>query len=200
MVLVLNKADKGGASDDNISKIFSMHDDELCFVSSALTECFLKKACDDRIIQYKPGGRTFKMLKDNASKFKDILVAPSTKVDSQLDKIADYMFRFGGTGVWDAIHKCVELCEPVVVYPVQSFGSFVDSHEKCLGTAIVAKRGTSLRAFSYLLHEEIGRHYLYAENETRKRLGEHDPVTDGLVVKFFTSNTTVTETIATVKS
>ena len=200
MVLVLNKSDKAGDTDENITKIFSMHNNDLCFVSSALTECFLKKSSEEKVILYKPGSRMFQMLQDDPEKLTGILLNPSKKVNSQLNKIADFMFRFNGTGVWDAVQKCVELCEPVVVYPVRSLSTLCDANGKCLGTATVVKHGTSVRAFSYLLHQDIGQNYLYAENMERLRLGEHDPLTNGIVIKFYTSKFTKTETVAALTS
>ncbi len=124
-----------------MSKVFSMHDDNLCIVSSAILECFLLKAAQEGYILYKPGGRSFKTIEDVVD---DPLISASLKpvpekVAKQLEKASDYLFRFHSSGVWQAVSKCVQMCNPQVIYPVTSFATYMDSSNKALGTALLGQ-------------------------------------------------------------
>merc|ERR1712146_440099 len=48
------------------------------------------------------------------------------KVSRRLNRIKNMiLYRYGGTGVWNAIQTAVEILNPVVVFPVESFGGII---------------------------------------------------------------------------
>jgi ribosome-binding ATPase YchF (GTP1/OBG family) len=78
----------------------------------------------------------------------------------RLDKVRDnILYRFGSTGVWSAVQKCVKLCNPVVVYPVRSLTNYTANSidgDSVLSTAVLVPSTTSARSFAYMVHPEIG--------------------------------------------
>ena len=100
------------------------------------------------------------------------------------------LFRFGGTGVWNAVQAAARLCDPVVVYPVRSLANFgtADDGSAPFANALLVKRGTKPRDVAYKLNDAIGRHFVHAEAEDGRRLADDEPVKDGAVLRLVTGS------------
>lgn len=111
------------------------------------------------------------------------LHALKPKMRDRLAKARDMvMFRFGGTGVWDAVQRAVTLRMPVIVYPVTSLTNLSTERSGpgkggVLARAILVKPETTTRELATkLLASEPGRLFTYAEGEDGRRLGEDNPI------------------------
>lgn len=143
-VLLLNKADVGPAADKNIMKVMRRTDSDQCVVGSALAEVFLKGLrkqvcapslwCWPRLhsnpqnqVYYPPGAVEVRLAVDFEAdeRTRRGLVDVDAKTASRIEKLQDMVFfRFGSTGVWDAVQRAADLCGPVVAYPVSSLSTF----------------------------------------------------------------------------
>lgn len=100
-------------------------------LASALAECFLKKMRKSNYIRYEDGADNFTLAKDEeeddagsmavggstpvvggegSSSLLAPLKKPDPKLERRLEKIRDLvLFRYGSTGVYDAIKKAVTM-------------------------------------------------------------------------------------------
>ncbi len=128
---------------------------------SALSEYILRKLASEKIIDYLPGDDDFKVLDES-------------KLDDRYRKairiIRDKVFnRYGGTGVQKLINYCVlDVLRYIVVYPVKDPNKLTNGEGRVLPDAFLVKRGTTLREFAYLIHEDLGKHLLYGIDVRRK--------------------------------
>lgn len=101
------------------------------------------------------------------------------KTRKRLERLRDMIFlRFGGTGVWEAIQTAVDLTNPVIAYPVRSLTTFSTSKSggAVFGNALILRPLTTVKELAYIVHPEVGRHFMYAEAEDGRRVAEDDPV------------------------
>jgi ribosome-binding ATPase YchF (GTP1/OBG family) len=91
-------------------------------LSSALAEIFLRKMQKDGFIKYIEGSDTITTAEDDPS----LNLKPlDEKTKARLEKVKDLvLFRYGSTGIQDAISKAVETKELIPVYPVKSIHNF----------------------------------------------------------------------------
>ena len=147
-ILLLNKADvRSSNTDTNIQNILEKYHSSRCFVSSTAAECFLKLAREKNLISYKTGDIIFQTIDDvkddiefrrlrgeNITEDEEKMIMANSsctiikdeKVSRRLNRIKNMiLYRYGGTGVWNAIQTAVEILNPVVIFPVESFGGII---------------------------------------------------------------------------
>ncbi|ADC64361.1 GTPase of unknown function domain protein [Ferroglobus placidus DSM 10642] len=152
-VIAANKADK--APEEFINKLVKIG----AIPCSAYYELALRMAAKNGYIKYLPGDEDFEILKEL-----------NEKQRSLLEKIRNFMKRFGGTGVQKIINKVVfEELNYIVVYPVEDENKFTDSKGNVLPDAMLVKKGTTARELAYKIHTEIGEKYIYAVDAKKKR-------------------------------
>ena len=92
------------------------------------------------------------------------------------------LFRYGGTGVWDAVQRAIDFRKPVVVYPVRSLTNLSTERSGpgkggVLASALLVKPETTVKQLATkLLGGDSSRAFSYAEAEDGRRMGEDDPV------------------------
>lgn len=190
-VLVLNKIDVPEA-DANISKICKKYDENKIILSSALAECFLKKMRKDGFIRYSEGEETFETAEDEPN---GSLKPLDEKMKKRLDNVRDLvLFRYGSTGVQDAIKKAVECRELIPVYPVKNIHNFsCDDTKKVFRDCALVPPGTTVRELCGMLSGEMEKHFLYAEGVSGQRLGEDEEITpEKNIIKFTTAASVAT--------
>ena len=123
IILVLNKIDQSDA-DNNVMRICQKYPNEPIIPArynqmkeysqcSALSECFLRKMNKEGYIRYVDGAENFTTFEDEKESGpppgKKALKECDEKVASRLEKVKDLvLFRYGATGVQQAIKKAVE--------------------------------------------------------------------------------------------
>ncbi|KAJ2523336.1 hypothetical protein H4217_000128 [Coemansia sp. RSA 1939] len=172
-VVALNKIDMPDA-DKNIAAIVRRYRGpdprdgvraENIVLTSALSECFLRKMAKQRIITYAPGDAEF-------STDAPGLRPADERTQRRLDNISDLvLFRYGSTGVQDVIVRAVEVRGFVPVFPVKSFSVFPE--------CILVRPGTTVREFARRLHSDIDRAYAGAETVGAIQLAEDDAIVAG---------------------
>ncbi len=172
MVVAGNKADK--APKELIDRLLSLKD-EIVIPTSAYYELALRIASKNGYIRYIPGDDDFEVLKPLNEKQRKLL-----------DEIRRFMKRFGGTGVQKAINTLVfDVLDYIVVYPVEDENRYTDSKGNVLPDAFLVKRGTTVRELAYMIHTDIGEHFIYAIDAKRKmRIGEDYVLNNNDVIKI----------------
>ena len=147
-ILLLNKADVSSSdTDTNIQNILEKYHSSRCFIGSAAAECFLNLAREKKLISYKSGDTMFQTIDDikddiefrrlrgetiSDDEEKAIIensscnIIKDEKIARRLNRIKNMiLYRYSGTGVWSAIQAAIEILNPVVIFPVQSFGCII---------------------------------------------------------------------------
>lgn len=204
-VLVLNKADRGAATDRHIDALVAKYGSDQCVVASAAAEYCLVQAAKQGYIRYEPGAMGYTTVQDDehdALARQRPLKALAPPLQKRLDRIADLvLFRFGGTGVRAAINRAVALADLVVVYPVASLTSFATSttpsaqDKGIFADAVLVKRGTTIKDVAARV---LSSPLAYAEGEDgRKRAEDERLTTSPVILKFTTRTVPPSETTAT---
>jgi hypothetical protein len=175
MLIAANKADK--APDELIKRMLSLK--EIVVLTSAEVELTLRIANKNGYIRYYPGDEDFEILKElNEKQLK------------ALELIRNFMKKNGGTGVQDALNRIVfDLLEYVVVYPVEDENRYTDSKGNVLPDALLVKKGTTAKELAFLIHTEIGRHFIYAIDARKKmRIADDYELKHNDVIKIVSSS------------
>lgn len=174
-VIVGNKADLPEAQ-DNINRILKTLKDRVFIPTSSIYELALRKASRAGLIKYLPGDQDFTIVDESK-------LNPKQKV--VLDKVRDFMKRFGGTGVQQALNTAIfDVLKYIVVYPVEDPHKFTDSGGNILPDAYLVKKGTTAQELAYLIHTDLGKGFLYAIlAKENKRVGSTYELRNNDVVK-----------------
>lgn len=145
--------------------------------ASAAGELALRNAAAASLVRYLPGDSGFSINKEDA-------LSPAQKAG--LEKIADVMKKFGGTGVQQAINHTVrELLGLIVVYPVEDEHKFSDSRGRVLPDAFLMKKGSTPRDLAFQVHTDIGSGFLYAiDARTNMRVKDTHELSDGDIIRI----------------
>ena len=176
MVIVANKADIP-ESRKFIEKLKQKY--KHVVPTSAEAELALRKAAKAGLIEYIPGERDFKILKELVAKQKEAL---------------DYIKRnvlevYGSTGVQEALNTAVfEALSMIVVYPVEDEKKLTDHNGNVLPDALLVEKGSTPRDLAAMIHSDLAKGFLYAINVKKKtRVGEDYRLQDGDVIKIVSS-------------
>jgi hypothetical protein len=145
--------------------------------ASAAGELALRNADHAGLIAYEPGDSGFSIKKEG-----DL----NNVQRAGLQKIADLMQRYGGTGVQQAInHAVFTLLDQIVVYPVEDEHRFSDSRGRMLPDAFLMKRGATPRDLAFIVHSDIGKGFLYAvDARTKMRVKDNHALKDGDIIRI----------------
>ncbi|BAB65441.1 MULTISPECIES: redox-regulated ATPase YchF [Sulfurisphaera] len=147
--------------------------------TSAEAELALRKASKAGIIEYIPGEKDFKILKELNPKQKEAL-----------DYIKKNVLEiYGSTGVQEALNTAVfGALSMIVVYPVEDEKKLTDHNGNILPDAILIKKGSSPKDLASVIHSELAKGFLFAINVKKKvRVGEEYQLQDGDVIKIVSS-------------
>jgi ribosome-binding ATPase YchF (GTP1/OBG family) len=177
MVIAANKADTEVAR-ENYAEITSDPDYEhLTIVPvSAHAEKALKNGDEAGVLEYRPGDDDFEIIES----------LPEEKA-AGLDRIADFLSEFGGTGVQRAIETALfEELGAIAVFPgartPQDDGSFLQD-------CFVFPGGSTAEEFAYFLHTDIGEGFLHAHDvRTERQIGADTELSHRDVIEITTTN------------
>jgi len=144
--------------------------------TSAEAELALRKAAKAGLIEYIPGEREFKILKELNQKQKEAL-----------DYIKKNVLEvYGSTGVQEALNTAVfDALSMIVVYPVEDERKLTDHNGNVLPDALLVKKGSNPRDLAAMIHTDLAKGFLYAINVKKKiRVGDDYQLQDGDVIKI----------------
>jgi len=134
--------------------------DRIIIPTSAEAELALRKAAESGIIEYMPGDKDFKIIRE---------------LDEKKLKALNYikenvLKRFGSTGVQEALEACYfKLLNYIAVFPVEDQNKLTDHHGNVLPDVFLVPNYTTARDLAYLIHTELGENFIYAIDVKRKQ-------------------------------
>lgn len=173
IMVAANKADQ--ANNIALESLSSKLQGVTVVKCSAAIELALVKAAGKGIIDYFPGAKDFKILKEISAEQKNAL-----------NYMHDYVSKNGGTGVQDLINAAVfKVLGNIVVYPVEDETHYSDHSGNVLPDAILMKGGSTAHDLAAKLHTEIANGMKYAiDAKTKMRIQKEYTLKDGDVIKI----------------
>ncbi len=174
LVIAANKADK--APKELLESLKNLN--EIVVPTSAAFELTLRTAAKNGYIKYFPGDGDFEITKELNEKQK-----------KALELIRKYMRENGGTGVQKALNSIIfDLLEYIVVYPVEDENKYTDTKGNVLPDALLVKKGTTAKELAFLIHTDIGKHFIHAVDARRKmRISDNYELKNNDVIKIVSS-------------
>ena len=177
MVIAANKADI--ADEDYLKRFVEKCRDVGYDVIpvSADYELALRRAAKAGLIQYKPGDEDFKIINE------DKLSRAQLRA---LERIREFMHKFGGTGVQRVIeHTVFNVLDMIAVYPVEDENKWTDKDGNVLPDVYLFPRGSTAIDLAYRVHTDLGENFIRAVDGRSKRILGHDyELQDGDVIKI----------------
>ncbi len=156
LIIAANKADQ--SSDAAFESLKSRLDGVIVVKCSAAIELALVKAAKIGIVDYSPGAKDFKVLKET-----------SAEQGKALEYMRSYVARNGGTGVQDLVNAAVfGALDNIVVYPVEDETHYSDHSGNVLPDAILMKKGSTAQDLAFRVHSDIGKGMKYAVDARSK--------------------------------
>ncbi len=132
----------------------------------AEAELALRRAAENKLIDYKPGDSAFTILQPDALSQNQVRA---------LEMIRERVLsKFGFTGVQEALNLAYfKLLNMVAVYPIEDIEHLSDHNGRVLPDVYLVPYGTTARQLAYLIHSELGDGFIYAvDARDKKRIGE----------------------------
>jgi ribosome-binding ATPase YchF (GTP1/OBG family) len=162
MIIAANKCDHPDAK-ANLDKLKQAYPNEVIIPCSADSELALRQAAKAGMIEYIPGEKEFKLIKELSPKQKEALEAIKKNV---LDV-------FGNTGIQNALDIAVfDFLKYIAIFPA-SPNKLADSKGNILPDCFLLKEGSTALDFAYSLHTDIGKNFIKAiDARNGKMLGK----------------------------
>jgi ribosome-binding ATPase YchF (GTP1/OBG family) len=163
MIIACNKIDLEHG-EENYKKIKEKYADRIIIPCSADSELALRQATKAGIIEYIPGERDFRIIKEINEKQKQALENIKKNVLQKYEC---------GTGVQAILDKAVfNLINYIAIFPA-SPNKLADSQGRILPDCFLLKNGSTALDFAYSLHTDIGKNFVKAiDARTGKALGK----------------------------
>ncbi|MDR4489895.1 MAG: redox-regulated ATPase YchF [Candidatus Nitrosocosmicus sp.] len=174
IVIAANKADLPTA-DGNIEKLKKLKRSFIPTVCEA--ELLLKKANSKNLIYYLPGDSTFEI------RHTQNLSSVQTEA---LNVVSRVLTKFGSTGIQQVLnHACFQDLHKIVVYPVEDEYKLADKNGNVLPDARLISGQTNARDLAYLIHNDLGKGFLYAiDVRTKQRIGADHTLHNNDIIKI----------------
>jgi len=152
MIIAANKVDSA-YGEKNYKILKEKFSDYVVVPCSADSELALRQAAKSGLIEYVPGERDFKVLKEVSDKQKEAL--------EKIRKDVLEKFDFG-TGVQEVLNSAVfEILKYIAVFPA-SANKLGDSKGNILPDCFLMPSGTTALDFAYHLHTDFGKNFIKA--------------------------------------
>ncbi len=152
MIIAANKCDQEDAI-ENIKKLKEKFKDYTIIPCSADSELALRQASKAGLIEYVPGEKDFKILKELSEKQKSALENIKNNVLGKFEY---------GTGVQEVLNSAVfDILKYVAIFPA-SANKLGDSKGNILPDCFLMPPGTTALDFAYHLHTDFGKNFIKA--------------------------------------
>lgn len=177
MIIAANKIDIASGV-ENYKKIKEKFPELHVIPCSADSELALRQASKGGLIDYIPGNKKFKLMKDLNEKQKEALEKIENNVLSK--------FEFG-TGVQEILNRAVfDLLKYIHIFP-GSASKLGDSKGNILPDCFLLPPGSTALDFAFFLHTDFGKNFIKAINaKTKMALGKDYKLQRGDVLEIIT--------------
>jgi len=180
MIIAANKIDLPGAK-ENFERIKKEFPDYIMVACSAESELALREAAKNKLIDYVPGAKDFKIIDE--SKLSD-------KQKKALNYIKSNVLNvYGSTGIQQALDAAVfTLLNLIAVYPVENDSKLSDGSGRILPDVYLLPKGSTAFNLAEKVHTDIANRFSCAiDARTKKRLGKDHALKQGDVLKIMTN-------------
>lgn len=158
MIIAANKIDVVG-SEKNLERMREKYPEYLIVPCSADSELALREAAKNKLIEYAPGDKNFKIVADLNDRQKKALMYIKENV---LDK-------FGSTGVQECLDAAAfKLLRLIAIFP-GGVSKLSDSEGRVLPDCFLLKDGSTALDFAYRIHSDLGDNFAKAMDVKSKR-------------------------------
>ncbi|MCG2879831.1 MAG: redox-regulated ATPase YchF [Vulcanisaeta sp.] len=179
MVIAANKMDIPEAEDNYRRVVKEVGNRYRIVPVSADYELALRRAAKANLIKYIPGDDDFEIISNNLTKAQR----------EALEKIRDFMHKWGGTGVVKALNTAVfDVLGMIAVYPVADEKRFTDTEGNVLPDVLLLPRDATVLDLARAIHSEIAEKAVTAVDAVSgKRLGVNSRLWHRAVIKIYVS-------------
>lgn len=174
MIIAANKIDRPDAA-RNLKKLKDAYPELMIVPCSADSELSLRLANNAGLIEYIPGEKDFKVLKNLSDKQKDAINLIKKNV---LDK-------YDSTGVQEVLNKTVfELLKYIAIFPA-GVAKLADSKGNILPDCFLLPSGSTALDFAFAIHTDLGKNFIKAiDVRTKQAVGKEHKIKhrDGLEI------------------
>lgn len=162
IVIAANKADIP-AAEKNIQRLKEKFPEQHIIPCSGFAELALKKAAKQGVIEYEPGAKNFRIIKEVNEKQKQVLDAIQKMV----------LEKYGSTGIQDVLEKTVfEILKYIAVFPA-GVHKLADAQGNVLPDVFLMPPGTTAIDFAFKLHTTMGQGFIRAiDVRTKQTIGK----------------------------
>jgi hypothetical protein len=158
MLIAANKMDLPGA-EENFEKLKKTFPQKIIVPCYAEGEVALKLAAKNGLVDYFPGDIEFKIKGELNEKQREAL-----------NKIKEFLDKWGSTGVQEVLNKAVfNLSKYIVVYPVENENKFTDGEGNVLPDAFLVPEGSTPRDLARRIHEDLEKNFICAIDARTKQ-------------------------------
>ena len=163
MIIAANKVDTQKGK-ENYAKLRAEYPGLLIVPCSADSELALRQAAKAGLIEYIPGDKNFKILKDLNEKQKEAL----EKIKKEVLEVYEF-----GTGVQQVLNTAVfELLRYIAIFPAGA-NKLGDSKGNILPDCFLLPGGSTALDFAFFLHTDFGNNFIKAiDARTKRALGK----------------------------
>ena len=160
-VIAANKIDVPG-SKLNLEKAREKYKEYKIIPCSADAEIALKEAAKNKLIEYVPGDKDFKVINDS-------------KLNDRQRKALEFIRKnvleeYGSTGVQEVLDKAVfDLLGYIAIFP-GGLNKLEDSKGRILPDCFLMKKDSTALDFAFALHTDIGDNFIKAIDVKTKRV------------------------------
>ncbi len=174
IIIAANKADIS-TTQNNLGKLTEKYANVIPCASEL--EMLLRKAVKNGFIHYLPGDNSFE-IKENTQL--------SDKQKQALEIVSNFIKNHGSTGVQEIINlACFNLLEKIVVFPVEDDSKLSDKKGNILPEAYLLNKESTAKDLAHVIHEELGKGFLFAiDVRTKRRLGADHVLKNNDVIKI----------------
>ncbi len=177
MVIACNKIDLP-SGDKNYKRLKEQFPDDILIPCSAESELALKEAAKKGLIEYVPGERDFKILKENelSEMQKKALEYIKEKILKKYEE---------GTGVQHTLNKAVfDLLGYIAIFP-GGVNKLADSDGNVLPDCFLMPPKSTALDFAFKLHTDFGKNFIRAINvKTKMPIGKDHQLNNGDVIEI----------------
>lgn len=159
MLIAANKVDVEGAK-FNLDKMNEEFPDLTIIPCSAESELALKEAGKKGLIEYVPGGNSFKILNEE-------------KLDDKQKKALEFIKKsvldeYGGTGVQEVLDRTVfDFLRYIAVFP-GGVNNLQDKDGRYIPDCHLMRKGSTALDFAFKIHSDIGNNFIKAIDVKKK--------------------------------
>jgi small GTP-binding protein len=174
IIIAANKIDRPTSKDkyESLKQEFG----EIIVPTSALTDIVLRNLVKQEKVEYVSASGRLNTIGNLSSKEESIVTQIQTEI----------LEPYGTTGIFETLNKAVfTVLQLQPIYPVADVSHFSDNEGKVLPDVFLVKKGTTIKEFAGLIHQDLFKNFIHGiDARTNRRISEKHELKFGDVVKI----------------